>query len=60
MSLTRDAIAATVRQIAALAPGSTLAMTFMLPLALVESEEQPGRMAFGRQAQRSCWWRLPG
>ncbi|MBL0314123.1 MAG: class I SAM-dependent methyltransferase [Holophagaceae bacterium] len=45
MYLTRDANAATLRQIAALAPGSTLAMTFMLPLELVEPEERPGRQA---------------
>jgi methyltransferase (TIGR00027 family) len=45
MYLTRDATAATLRQIAALAPGSTLAMTFMLPLELVESEERPLRQA---------------
>src|SRR5437667_12894404 len=32
MYLTKDAIAATLRQVAALAPGSTLAMTFLLPL----------------------------
>jgi len=32
MYLTRDATAATLHQIAALAPGSTLAMTFILPL----------------------------
>ncbi|HET9620438.1 MAG TPA: class I SAM-dependent methyltransferase [Kofleriaceae bacterium] len=32
MYLTRDAIAATLRQLARLAPGSTFAMTFMLPL----------------------------
>jgi O-methyltransferase involved in polyketide biosynthesis len=43
MYLTKDAIAATLRQIAALAPGSTLAMTFMLPLDLVEIEERPLR-----------------
>lgn len=43
MYLTADANAATLRQIAALAPGSTLAMSFMLPLELVESEERPGR-----------------
>lgn len=43
MYLTLDAITATLRQIAALAAGSKLAMTFMLPLDLVEAEEQPGR-----------------
>ena len=35
MYLTRDAIAATLRHVAALAPGSTLAMTFLLPLELM-------------------------
>jgi len=68
MYLTRDATAATLRQIAALATGSTLAMTFMLPLPLVEPEERPGRQAtekFARAAgghpasasspRRRCW-----
>ncbi|XXX78012.1 class I SAM-dependent methyltransferase [Sorangium sp. So ce134] len=41
MYLTRDANLATLRQIAALASGSTLAMTFMLPLELVEPEVRP-------------------
>src|SRR6185437_1582044 len=38
MYLTREANLATLREIAALAPGSTLAMTFMVPLELVEPE----------------------
>ena len=42
MYLTRDAIAATLRQVAALAPGSTLAMTFLLPLELADPEVRPG------------------
>src|SRR5437764_3146819 len=42
MYLTKDAIAATLRQIAALASGSTLAMTFLLPLALADAEVRPG------------------
>lgn len=41
MYLTREAITATLRHVAALAPGSTLAMTFMLPLELLEPEERP-------------------
>jgi methyltransferase (TIGR00027 family) len=41
MYLTRDAVAATLRIISALAPGSTLAMSFMLPLEFVEAEERP-------------------
>jgi methyltransferase (TIGR00027 family) len=40
MYLTREATAATLRQCAALAPGSTLAMTFMQPVELVAPEEQ--------------------
>lgn len=42
MYLTKDAIAATLRQVAALAPGSTLAMTFLLPLELMDPEVRPG------------------
>lgn len=42
MYLTKDAIAATLRQVAALAPGSTLAMTFMLPIELADPEVRPG------------------
>jgi methyltransferase (TIGR00027 family) len=41
MYLTRDANLATLRQIAALAPDSTLAMTFLLPLELIDPEERP-------------------
>jgi methyltransferase (TIGR00027 family) len=42
MYLTKDANAATLRQVAALAPGSTLAMTFLLPLELADPEVHPG------------------
>jgi methyltransferase (TIGR00027 family) len=42
MYLTKDAIAATLRQIAALAPGSILAMTFLLPMDLVDPEVRSG------------------
>src|SRR3954447_22181091 len=42
MYLTKDAIAATLRQVAALAPGSTLAMTFLVPLELADPEVRPG------------------
>src|SRR6202008_1747599 len=42
MYLTTDAIAATLRQVAALAPGSTLAMTFLLPIDLADPEVRPG------------------
>jgi len=42
MYLTREANAATLRKVAALAPGSTLAMSFMLPLELADPELRPG------------------
>lgn len=41
MCLTRDAIRATLRQVAALASGSTLAMSFMLPSEMAEPELRP-------------------
>ncbi|ABE35949.1 methyltransferase, family protein [Paraburkholderia xenovorans LB400] len=41
MYLTRDANAATLREVAALAPGSTLAMTFLLPLERADPELRP-------------------
>jgi methyltransferase (TIGR00027 family) len=40
MYLTHEAIMATLRRIAALAPGSMLALSFILPLELVELEER--------------------
>ena len=42
MYLTKDAIAATLRQVAALARGSTLVMSFMLPIELADSDVRPG------------------
>lgn len=42
MYLAHDAVAAVLRRIAALAPGSTLAMTFLLPLELMDAEVRPG------------------
>jgi O-methyltransferase involved in polyketide biosynthesis len=50
--LTEDAISATLRQIAALAPGSTLAMSFMLPIEMADPEVRPGveRAAAGARA----------
>ncbi len=51
--LTKDATAATLRQIAALAAGSTLAMTFMLPLDLDEPEARPGLQAAEQGARAS-------
>ena len=42
MYLSKEANAATLRQVAALAPGSTLAMTFLFPLELADPEVRPG------------------
>lgn len=41
MYLTRGAIMATLRQVAALAPGSTFAMSFLLPTELADPEIRP-------------------
>jgi methyltransferase (TIGR00027 family) len=52
MYLTRSAIAAMLGQIATLAPGSTLAMSFMLPIEMTEPELRVGveRAAAGARA----------
>jgi methyltransferase (TIGR00027 family) len=52
MYLTKDAISATLRQVAAFAPGSTFAMTFLLPIELADPEIRPGleRAVKGAQA----------
>jgi methyltransferase (TIGR00027 family) len=42
MYLSKEANAATLGQVAALAPGSTLAMTFLFPLELADAEVRPG------------------
>lgn len=42
MYLTRETNAATLRQIARMAPGSTLAMSFLLPIDLIEPDERRG------------------
>lgn len=41
MYLSKEANAATLRQVAAFAPGSTLAMTFLLPLDMADPEIRP-------------------
>lgn len=51
MYLTAEANAETFRQAAELAPGSTFATTFTLPLELVEPQEQPGRANTERLAR---------
>lgn len=52
MYLTRDAIMETLRQVASLAPGSTFAMTFMLPIEMLGADLRPGveRAAAGARA----------
>lgn len=51
MYLTLDAITATLRQLAGLAPGSTLVMSFMLPIELAPPEVRPGVEAAARGAR---------
>ncbi|AIA07603.1 class I SAM-dependent methyltransferase [Streptomyces noursei] len=53
MYLTEDATAATLRQIAGLAPGSTLAMTFLLPVERVDAADRPGLRASQEGARAS-------
>ena len=52
MYLTREAIMETLRRVAALAPGSTFAMTFMLPIEMLGPEIRTGveRAAAGAKA----------
>lgn len=52
MYLTKDAIVTTLRRVASFAPGSTLAMSFMLPIELVDPELRLGieRAAEGARA----------
>lgn len=52
MYLAQDAIMAMLRQVATLAPGSTFAMTFLLPIEVVDPEVRPGleRAVKGAQA----------
>ncbi|MFI6684026.1 class I SAM-dependent methyltransferase [Streptomyces sp. NPDC050485] len=51
MYLTKDATAAILRQITGLAPGSTLAMTFLLPTELVDDADRPGLRTSKQGAQ---------
>ncbi|MDF2119503.1 class I SAM-dependent methyltransferase [Roseiarcaceae bacterium H3SJ34-1] len=53
MYLTREAIAQTLRQIAALAAGSTLAMSFLLPLELADPDVRPGLEMAAKGARNS-------
>jgi methyltransferase (TIGR00027 family) len=53
MYLTKDATAATLRRAAALAPGSTLVMSFLLPLELVDPAVRPGMEQAAKGARAS-------
>jgi methyltransferase (TIGR00027 family) len=53
MYLTKEATAATLRRLAALAPGSTVAMTFLLPAELVDEADRPGLEVSSRGAAAS-------
>jgi methyltransferase (TIGR00027 family) len=51
MYLSKDATAATLRQLAQLAPGSTVVMTFLLPAELLDEADRPGLEVSSRGAR---------
>jgi methyltransferase (TIGR00027 family) len=53
MYLTKDAVTATMRHVAGFAPGSTLAMSFLLPLSLADPEVRPGLVMAEQGARTS-------
>lgn len=53
MYLTKEAVADTLRQVAALAAGSSLVMSFMLPIELAEPSVRPGIEAAARGAREN-------
>jgi methyltransferase (TIGR00027 family) len=53
MYITKAATAATLRRLAALAPGSIVFMTFMLPFELVDEADRPGLEGAARGAEMS-------
>ena len=53
MYLTKDATAATLREVAGLAPGSTLAMTFLLPAELLDDADRSGLQVSEKGARAS-------
>ncbi len=57
MYLTKEAVSATLRQVAKLAPGSIFVMSFLLPMELQDPEIRPGveRAAAGAKANGTPW-----
>jgi methyltransferase (TIGR00027 family) len=53
MYLSREANIATLRQVGTLAPGSSLAMTFLLPLDLIDPAERPMHQMLHERARAS-------
>jgi methyltransferase (TIGR00027 family) len=53
MYLTKEATAATLRQLATLAPGSAFAMSFLLPAELIDEADRPGLEISARGARAS-------
>jgi methyltransferase (TIGR00027 family) len=53
MYLAKDTTAATLRQLASLAPGSAIVMSFLIPPALVDEADRPGLDASARGARAS-------
>jgi len=51
--LTKDAIAETLKQMATLATGSTLAMTFYLPMEMIDEEDKPLQQISEKGARES-------
>jgi methyltransferase (TIGR00027 family) len=53
MYITKEATAATLQQLAGMAPGSLVAMTFMLPVELADEADRPGLLGAARGAEAS-------
>jgi methyltransferase (TIGR00027 family) len=53
MYLTKEATVASLRELAAQAPGSTVAMTFQLPLDLIDEQDRQGRIMSENGARAS-------
>jgi methyltransferase (TIGR00027 family) len=53
MYITEAATATTLRRLAGMAPGSVVAMTFMVPFDLVDEADRPGLVGAARGAQAS-------